>query len=363
MYHTVAAEPLLQACVADRRFAEYARGARAYIREASNQLGTFAGPMHTSPENLAVWARQMEQELWEAFVLHGLDLHGDVHWSDSSSSGSITGDETSLMHDAEAAAQAGPGRDQRERMRPGNQNAVLGKLGIWQQWQLQQGTVHMRTADHDPRRKPGPRPKHRNALHPDLMDILTEPVDPVTGRTGRPAAQKVKGWTTPQSTSRWRRTWMLALGLRSIDEEVGATFLPAHTMANLAATYQDHSMADRQMLMLAIHRVALALLAAMGEAVQQAVQEEGDRGMVTVRVEDPDADTDDTMWMRHPWRVRMIGPRCSKTSWQRWKPKARTRNLVSPSGSLTGWNTERVTNRQGTYLATWVVTRLCSPRC
>ena len=96
-YHTVAAEPLLQACVADRHFAEYERGARAYIREASNQLGSFAGPVHTNPENLAAWARQMEQELWEAFVLHGLDLQGDVYWSDSSSSGSITGDESNLM--------------------------------------------------------------------------------------------------------------------------------------------------------------------------------------------------------------------------------------------------------------------------
>ena len=93
---------------------------------------------------------------------------------------------------------------------------------------------------------------------------------------------------------------MLVLGLRNIDEEVGHTFLPQSTMVNIGETFTNHTVADRQMLMLAMHRLVLHLLSAMGEAVHNAMQHPrgGDRDMVTVAVEDEE--DDDTMWMQLP---------------------------------------------------------------
>ena len=95
-------------------------------------------------------------------------------------------------------------------------------------------------------------------------------------------------------------TWMLVLGLLNIDEEVGHTFLPQSTMVNIGETFVNHTLADRQMLMLAMHRLVLHLLSAMAEAVQNAMQHPrgGDRDMVTVAVEDEE--DDDTMWMQLP---------------------------------------------------------------
>ena len=93
---------------------------------------------------------------------------------------------------------------------------------------------------------------------------------------------------------------MLVLGLRNIDEAVGHTFLPQNTMVNIGETFAEHSITDRQMLMLAMHRLVLQLLAAMGEAVQTAMRNprSGDREMVTVTVEAEE--DDDTMWMQLP---------------------------------------------------------------
>ena len=73
-YHTAAAIPLLTHFVQQRRFAEYTEGATYYIDRTADQLGDYVGSCWTSPEGMAEWARHMEQELWEAFVLHGLDL-------------------------------------------------------------------------------------------------------------------------------------------------------------------------------------------------------------------------------------------------------------------------------------------------
>ena len=77
-------------------------------------------------------------------------------------------------------------------------------------------------------------------------------------------------------------------------------------MVNIGETFVEHSVPDRQMLMLAMHRLVLQLLAAMGEAVQQAMQNTGggassrggDREMVTVAVEEDE--DDDVMWMQLP---------------------------------------------------------------
>ncbi|CAE7835656.1 unnamed protein product [Symbiodinium necroappetens] len=96
-------------------------------------------------------------------------------------------------------------------------------------------------------------------------------------------------------------TWMLALGLRNINDTVGGTFLPEQVMSNLGETFLSHGMQDRLTLMLAIHRVALALLAAMGEAAQQAAAAERmGTAEVTVRVEPEEAESDETMWMQMP---------------------------------------------------------------
>ena len=73
-FHTGAVGPLLRHCVAERRFAEYEAGAALYVADALDQLDDYVGPLSHSPEGLARWAAEMERQLWEAFVLHGLDL-------------------------------------------------------------------------------------------------------------------------------------------------------------------------------------------------------------------------------------------------------------------------------------------------
>ena len=287
-YHTTAVVPLLRACVAERSFEEYSRRAHAYIREASNQLGTFEGPMNVSPENMATWVQQMEQRLWEAFVIHGLDLHGDVFWSDSSSSGSITGDENSLMQRpkdkwmkktddgrrrrrSRTAGRSGtrPERAEASREPPRCTRETRNLAAV------AAAARHRAHVDSRPRpaQKARPAPKAPECPPPRAHGQSEARASGSNDRASRASGSEGDGVdATPINLEMATDTWMLALG-------------PEHTMANLAATYQDHRLADRQMLMLAIHRVALALLAAMGEAVQQAVQEARDRGMVTVRVD------------------------------------------------------------------------------
>ena len=66
-------------------------------------------------------------------------------------------------------------------------------------------------------------------------------------------------------------------------------------MANIGDTFVDHSQQDRMVLMLAVHRLVLRLLAAMGEAIEQAVQRE-DANLVEVAVEE----SDDSIYMQLP---------------------------------------------------------------
>ncbi|CAE7454288.1 unnamed protein product, partial [Symbiodinium sp. CCMP2456] len=67
--------PLLRACVANRRFAEYEQGAAGYLGELEHEATElWCAPQCRCPENLATWAAVMEEGLWNAFVLHGLDL-------------------------------------------------------------------------------------------------------------------------------------------------------------------------------------------------------------------------------------------------------------------------------------------------
>ena len=97
-------------------------------------------------------------------------------------------------------------------------------------------------------------------------------------------------------------TWLLVLGVRSIDEEIGPSMLPEATMANIGETFLDHDPTDRLTLMLALHRLVLGLLSAMGEAIQTASPpssaSRGDQ-MQTVRVEEEKED-DHSVWMQMP---------------------------------------------------------------
>ncbi|CAE7037268.1 unnamed protein product [Symbiodinium sp. CCMP2592] len=90
-------------------------------------------------------------------------------------------------------------------------------------------------------------------------------------------------------------TWMLTLGMRHIDEEVGNHFLPEATMSSIGDTFLDHGIQDRQVLMLAVHRVALNLLASMGEAIRVAAQQERDD-----QARERGEDTDESVYMQMP---------------------------------------------------------------
>ena len=74
-------------------------------------------------------------------------------------------------------------------------------------------------------------------------------------------------------------TWMLTLELRHADDPVG----------------------DHLLLMMAVHRLVLRLLAAMGEAIQQAVQREQDDTM-EVQVEEDD----DSIYMQLPTAFQQL---------------------------------------------------------
>ncbi|CAE7198150.1 ascc3 [Symbiodinium sp. KB8] len=81
--------------------------------------------------------------------------------------------------------------------------------------------------------------------------------------------------------------WMLVLGMRNIDEPQGEDFLPTGTMESIGNTFLNHTMEDRMTLMLAIHRLVLGLLSAVGEAIQQATRAGPSSEGVEVEVEEP----------------------------------------------------------------------------
>ena len=55
-------------------------------------------------------------------------------------------------------------------------------------------------------------------------------------------------------------TWMLTLGIRSVDESAGSGFLPQHVKDSIGDTFMDHNAVDRLTLALTIHRLAYYLM-------------------------------------------------------------------------------------------------------
>ena len=101
-YDTTACLRLLYDCVARRRFEEYEEQAHRYLSVVHNNTQDFRTPGIMCTETLAAWAAEHEGRLWQAFVLHGLDMRGlpaRPRASGSSSSSTleeITGDEASF---------------------------------------------------------------------------------------------------------------------------------------------------------------------------------------------------------------------------------------------------------------------------
>ena len=100
--------------------------------------------------------------------------------------------------------------------------------------------------------------------------------------------------------------------LLTLDEAVDMWLL---TLDSIGDTFTDHGPRNRLTLMLAIHRLALGLLAAMGNAVQTAcarveaarAEARADDSLVEVELEpEPDPESDETCWMQLPSPLQLV---------------------------------------------------------
>ncbi|CAE7845629.1 unnamed protein product [Symbiodinium microadriaticum] len=285
-YHTAAAIPLLTHFVQQRRFAEYTEGATYYIDRTADQLGDYVGSCWTSPEGMAEWARHMEQELWEAFVLHGLDLR----YADRQCLLFILGRRGRRRGTPRRdAGRTGSTTERRSR----SPHCTRETRNLAEIAAAVRARAHQRTTcPSNPRRERQPR----------------EPAHAPPGSATRPPASRPhrdhpdEAPIAPMTLDMAVDTWLLVLGVRNIDEEIGPSMLPESTMANIGETFHGHDSTDRLTLMLALHRLVLGLLSAMGDAIQAASPpssaSRGDQ-MDTVRVDEEDED-DQSVWMQMP---------------------------------------------------------------
>ena len=96
----------------------------------------------------------------------------------------------------------------------------------------------------------------------------------------------------------------------------GPGLLPQRTMDSIGDTFTEHGPRNRLTLMLAIHRLALGLLAAMGNAVSEACARaeaaraeaaRTDSSLVEVELEpEPDPESDETYWMQLPSPLQLV---------------------------------------------------------
>ena len=110
--------------------------------------------------------------------------------------------------------------------------------------------------------------------------------------------------------------WLLTLGIRDIDEAVGTGLIPQRTVDSIGDTFIEHGPRNRLTLMLAIHRLALGLLAAMGNAVQTACTRvetarsgaaRADDSLVEVELEpEADPESDETYWMQRSSPLQLL---------------------------------------------------------
>ena len=313
-YHTGGMVPLLLACISERHFAEYEARARAYVREAENQLGNYTGELTTSPLSLEGWTRMMEQRLWEAFVMHGLDMSGEPFLSSDSASSSdaVTGDEASMMQRPRDRWLKGGGGNRRRRDRARARAATPANTSRSPRCtretrnlaEIAHAARHRGyTSDRGSTERAKPKPKERPTPKAPARPPPNRSVGAAAGGGSVNPSDRAASSSDPMpiTVDMAVDTWMLALGLRNISDTVGGTFLPEPVMSNLGETFLSHGVQDRLTLMLAIHRLALSLLAAMGEAAQQAAAaEQAGTAEVTVRVDPEDAESDETMWMQMP---------------------------------------------------------------
>eukprot|EP00439_Symbiodinium_sp_Y106_P067443 s151_g11.t1 len=248
-----------------RRDATYRCLALPYYREALGQLDTFHGPAAAvSPRLAAEWVADREAELWYMFCTYGLeatDTDPDdlLLESDSDSSASVTGDESSLMErrmvnkrwlkpatrrrrkPSRTAQSSGPRVPPRSA--PSPRVVIAAKCEV--------------TEPVPDRKKPLPRLPRHNTTHEEVVD----PPPPPASSSSR----LTTGRSASLSTDTAVDTWLLLLGIRDIDEPIGEEFLPERVRHAVVEQFLDYAAEDRLTFTAAFNRIA-SYLAPMHDA-------------------------------------------------------------------------------------------------
>ena len=253
-----------------RRDATYRCLALPYYREALGQLDTFHGPAAAvSPRLAAEWVADREAELWYMFCTYGLeatDTDPDdlLLESDSDSSASVTGDESSLMErrmvnkrwlkpatrrrrkPSRTAQSSGPRVPPRSA--PSPRVVIAAKCEV--------------TEPVPDRKKPLPRLPRHNTTHEEVVD----PPPPPASSSSR----LTTGRSASLSTDTAVDTWLLLLGIRDIDEPIGEEFLPERVRHAVVEQFLDYAAEDRLTFTAAFNRIVHGLLAAVGHLLEHA---------------------------------------------------------------------------------------------
>ncbi|CAE7245435.1 unnamed protein product [Symbiodinium sp. CCMP2592] len=239
--------PLIRQMVLERRFAEYESAAAHYLRNVESQIGTYMGCHAVC-------------RLDTACIVASMDLIYEV--------------EAAAAHQGRYVPRRRSAWRRRRTKRLGAENGLLCGMG---------SHAVTRAREHHRRRDlyHGPsitqRQRHERGppqLRPRHLRLRTWPQFPWTRRlTHGCCAWDSDMWTT-----------------RSVTISSLLMSRPAS-----ATPMWSHNMQDRQVLMLAIHRLVLRLLAAMGDAIQTAVTHEREETMEVAVEED-----DEYIYMQMP---------------------------------------------------------------
>ena len=229
-YDTTACLRLLYDCVARRRFEEYEEQAHRYLSVVHNNTQDFRTPGIMCTETLAAWAAEHEGRLWQAFVLHGLDMRGlpaRPRASGSSSSSTleeITGDEARFAQKLPAKKWMKGNDYRRRRSRPReperrSQHSPTRRERCTRET-LNLARVANRHRSSGSRAAGGadrPKPKTRPSTGTRPSSTTTRPEPSGAGSSGDDPM--------PMTMSMAVDTWMLVLGLRGINDTACDAFL------------------------------------------------------------------------------------------------------------------------------------------
>ena len=234
-----------------------------YLRGIASQVATFPGPSGAlPPPSAGEWTQGMATALWLMYREEGLCAHGTWEPAPSSDGSSVTGDEMSLVQRDQPKRKwlaEGPSRRRRAPQSRRDRGAPLPKSM--------------------PRRDPGrcstervdlsavarSRAARTNAVPamvpggPDVRDAPASSSDGV--RTGE---------RRPLTIETAVDTWLLVLGVKDIDEEDEASFLPGRVVGSIQETFLGYNGQDRLTMTLAFTRVVQGLLSAVGRVLEDA---------------------------------------------------------------------------------------------